>query len=50
LITKANEISSYSASNEKYKDHGLKMPDIREYFEIRCRNLKKFRELESWKF
>jgi hypothetical protein len=50
LITKAKENNSYAVLNEKYKDHGSKMLNICGYFEIGCRNLKKFMELESWKF
>lgn len=50
VIAKAKVIEGTVVTNETYKPHGAKIPNICEYFNIKCVNLEKFMENEDWSF
>jgi hypothetical protein len=50
IIAKAKILGGFVVSNESYKSHGVKIPNICEYFNVKCINLGKFMEIENWKF
>lgn len=50
VIAKAKVIPGTVVTNEAYKPHGAKIPNICEYFNVKCVNLEKFMEVEDWSF
>lgn len=45
VIAKAKVIDGTVVTNESYKPHGAKIPNICEYFNVKCANLEKFMEI-----
>ena len=50
VIAKAKIINGTVVTNEVNKPHGAKIPNICEYFNVKCMDLEKFMEVEDWRF
>ncbi len=50
IVAKAQVDQLIVVTQEKYTDHGARIPNICEHFEIPCMNLEGFLENEGWKF
>lgn len=51
FVIASAKIREYTVvTQEKYKKHGAKIPNICEYFSISCLNLEGFMEKEDWQF
>lgn len=50
IIAKAKIIDGTVVTNEANNPNGTKIPNICEYFNIRCIDLEKFMEVENWSF
>jgi hypothetical protein len=50
VIAKTKVIEGIVVTNEANKNHGAKIPNICEHFNVKCFNLEKFMEVENWSF
>ncbi len=50
VIAKAKALKGCVVTEEKYKENSAKIPNVCEYFNISCTNLKGFMKKEKWKF
>ena len=50
LIARARAIEGTVLTMEQLKPNSVKIPNICEYFDVRCVDLQRFMEIENWKF
>ncbi|MDF9409122.1 MAG: hypothetical protein A4E52_01890 [Pelotomaculum sp. PtaB.Bin013] len=50
IIAKAKIINGTVVTNEANRPNGVKIPNICEYFKVKCIDLEKFMEVENWSF
>jgi len=50
VVAKAKVLNATVVTQEEYKEHGVKIPNVCEYFGVPCTNLEGFMELEDWIF
>lgn len=50
LVAKSRSISGCVVTQEKYKGNSARIPNICEYFNVKCVDLEGFMEIENWEY
>jgi hypothetical protein len=50
VIAKAKLLDGYVVTNEKYAQNSAKIPNICEFYDIKCIDFQEFMKIENWQF